>query len=154
MSNLNNNTAQLELLLAKVKALPEGSSQTGEDVTEEINAYTAKIASLERVVTTLEAELEGKASMGTVQTATVSVSSTYPTYPIYYVGPTGVKSSTHSASTFTCVVPSILCLNYGGATISISGNIQKLVNQSPYAVFSINGDGTITLTPNDYGVDD
>lgn len=68
MSNLKTNTEQLEVLLAKVKALPEGGSVTGEDVTEEVNTYTEKIAQLETVVTALETELASKASGGSSET--------------------------------------------------------------------------------------
>lgn len=76
MSNLNKNTTQLELLLAKVKALPGGSTAAGEDVTEETNVYTAKVELLETAITALETELAGKASGGSsaasIETCTVT----------------------------------------------------------------------------------
>lgn len=58
MSNLKNNTTQLEALLAKVNALPEADS--GEDVTEETETYTEKLTTLENAIMALENELEGK----------------------------------------------------------------------------------------------
>lgn len=54
MSNLNNNTTQLEALLAKVNALPEVGS------TDDLNAA---ITELETKVTTLNAALDSKATI-------------------------------------------------------------------------------------------
>lgn len=55
-----------------------GAAETGEDVTDETNAYTTKLASLETAITALETELAGKASGGSgggggVSTCTVTV---------------------------------------------------------------------------------
>ena len=57
-------TSLNEELAAVIDSLPNagGGSQGGEDVTEETNAYTAKLASLETAVAALETELAGKAS--------------------------------------------------------------------------------------------
>lgn len=62
MSNLKNNTTQLEALLVKVNALSEANSS--EDITEETETYTEKLAVLENAVMTLENELEGKVGTG------------------------------------------------------------------------------------------
>lgn len=53
-------------LIAQIAAALEGKATTGngEDVTTEVNAYTAKITSLETAVTALEEELAGKTAGG------------------------------------------------------------------------------------------
>jgi hypothetical protein len=55
-------------------------ASTGEDITDETNAYTTKLASLETAISALETELEGKASggsggdEGTINVCTISMS--------------------------------------------------------------------------------
>ena len=63
MSKIKNNTIELQAILNAVNELPSTGSG-GEDVTDETNAYTDKLASLESAIGALEAELEGKASGG------------------------------------------------------------------------------------------
>lgn len=71
-SLLQRNTATIQSLINKINTLPEG-----EDVTEETNVYTTKIASLEAAVTALEIELEGKAGggglSGEISTCTIEI---------------------------------------------------------------------------------
>jgi hypothetical protein len=56
-----NNTQYASLIeTLRGKAVPSG----GEDVADETEAYTAKLASLETAISALESELEGKASGG------------------------------------------------------------------------------------------
>lgn len=63
----SNNTKYASL----IETLRGKSVPTGEDVTDETNTYTTKIASLESAVTALETELAGKASGGNIETCTV-----------------------------------------------------------------------------------
>ena len=70
-ATVNEQTDLIEQIRSAVDGLPEV-----EDVAEETNAYTAKIASLEAAVAALESELAGKASGGsggTIETCTVEV---------------------------------------------------------------------------------
>lgn len=56
-------------------ALQNKASATGEDVTSETSAYTAKLATLETAITALETELQGKASGGSggeLETCTIT----------------------------------------------------------------------------------
>lgn len=76
MSNktqLQTNNTKYASLIETLRGKAAGGS--GEDVTEETNAYTTKLASLETAITALETELEGKASSGSgggVETCTVT----------------------------------------------------------------------------------
>ena len=54
MSNLMNNTAALQDILATIDNLPEASSAPTEDVTDEVDAYTTKLVELSESVTNLE----------------------------------------------------------------------------------------------------
>lgn len=61
----NAEIAEQTELLEQIATALEGKAGggSGEDVTEETNAYTIKLASLDTAVAALEAELEGKASV-------------------------------------------------------------------------------------------
>ena len=60
--SIKNNTTSLQNLLKQVNALPEAGG-IGEDVTDETNAYTTKLATLETAIVALETELQGKVSV-------------------------------------------------------------------------------------------
>jgi hypothetical protein len=68
----------------------ESTGGSGEDVTEETNTYTSKLASLESAIVALETELAGKASGGSgggesAGTCTVNISSDYSAFcTIFY----------------------------------------------------------------------
>lgn len=51
----------------------ESTGGSGEDVTDEVNAYAEKLVTLETAITALEQELEGKASGGGVATCTIEI---------------------------------------------------------------------------------
>jgi hypothetical protein len=92
MSNLNNNTARLEALLAKVNALPEVGS------TDDLNAT---ITELETKVSTLNTALDGKvASGGSFETCTVTVNVTGDTSNIQHVVATTVENGSLSQYVF------------------------------------------------------
>ena len=88
------NKSQLQTNNTKVASLIEvlksKATATGEDVTEETSAYTAKIASLETAVTALETELAGKASGGSgagganIETCVVAVHGDCSIYNVAY----------------------------------------------------------------------
>lgn len=88
MSNLNNNTTQLELLLQKVNELPAAGSGGGEDVTAETNEYTSLNTELEEVINSLPEAGGG----GSIETYTVNFSSsmsngfTFIERYVHYVG--------------------------------------------------------------------
>lgn len=74
MSNktqLQTNNTKYASLIETLRGKTAGGS--GEDVTEETNAYTTKLASLETAVAALETELEGKASGGSSSGVEVEV---------------------------------------------------------------------------------
>jgi hypothetical protein len=74
------NKSQLQTNNTKVASLTEvlktKGTPSGEEVTEETNAYTAKLETLETAIAALETELEGKASGGggsaSIETTTLS----------------------------------------------------------------------------------
>lgn len=62
---IQSNNAELREAIDMAKNLPDaGDGGATEDVTEEINEYTAKLQSLENAIVALENELEGKAAGG------------------------------------------------------------------------------------------
>jgi hypothetical protein len=75
-TQLQTNNTKYASLIETLRGKAAGGS--GEDVTDETNAYTAKLASLETAVAALETELEGKASGGSggndnIDTCTVNI---------------------------------------------------------------------------------
>ena len=80
---VENTTEEIDIqtdLIGQIQTALQGKAAGGsnEDVTAETDAYTSKIASLETAVTTLEAELKGKAgggSGGSVETYDLVITS-------------------------------------------------------------------------------
>lgn len=75
---IDNELSTQDNLISQIQtALQNKASATGEDVTSETSAYTAKLATLETAITALETELQGKASGGSgggsVETCTVTI---------------------------------------------------------------------------------
>jgi hypothetical protein len=97
---------------------------------------------------------ESESGGGAIKTATVTLAnSIYPTYPVCYMSPSGAQQTTHRASPFTCVVPSIMYLNDGNANSNLSGSITKLYKSTSTLILNITGDGTITLASSGGGND-
>ena len=89
------NKTQLQINNTKYASLIEtlrgkAAGGTSEDVTDETNAYTTKIASLEGAVSALESELAGKASGGSAETwaGTLDVAAMY-SFNIHYTDSDG-----------------------------------------------------------------
>ncbi|MEE1084284.1 MAG: hypothetical protein UH850_11225 [Paludibacteraceae bacterium] len=85
MSNktqLQTNNTKYASLIETLRGKAVGGS--GEDVTDETNAYTTKLASLETAVAALENELEGKASGGSGGNGNVDICTVTIDNEIYY----------------------------------------------------------------------
>ena len=128
-----------------------------EEVTEETNAYTAKIASLETVVTALETELAGKASGGACNRESYTVlitrnrtanSDDFPMM-IHYTNSDGsVTSSELEVGTTTLSnICGLLVINAAPVSIILhQGSIQSIDgNGYEVLIYNINTDGTIII---------
>lgn len=121
-----NNTKYASL----IETLRGKATSGGEDVTDETNAYTTKLASLETAISALESELEGKASgggSGEVQTASVYVDLSNGSQ-LTYVGSEGITTITNTITTVQMTVPSICCIRAQGMIVdyNISGECSEI----------------------------
>lgn len=127
-------------------------AMTPAEMVGDLTDANSEVTSQADLIIQIQSALQGKAggsgdSSDNIEAATITLNSpnAYNNYPVYYVDTTGVQSSTHSASPFTCVVPSIMVLHDATCNVSCSGNVSVLINES-LSVFAVTGDGTITLT--------
>lgn len=114
----------------------------GEDVTDETNAYTSKLATLETAITALETELQGKASGGSggggesVETCTVSISFNEGVPRNLLISGTQLVDN---------VVQTFVVNTYnGGDTFSSPYNIVNIIKNSPLTIV---GNGSYMLGP-------
>lgn len=151
MSNLNNNTTQLEALLAKVNALPEVGS------TDDLNAT---ITELETKVSTLNTALDGKAAGGgSFETCTVTVNVTGDASNIQHVVATTVENGSLSQYVFmegdlvatkSMTIENVLC----GSTIFTLPNFSTpgwTVSGEGLEVVYGNGRGVVLKAPTTAG---
>lgn len=167
MSNkqqLQTNNTKYASLIETLRGKAAGS--TGEDVTDETNAYTTKLASLETAVAALETELEGKASGGSgggVETCTVILQH-YPDYGAYFTGYgvtvydgvkiTSIYGQQFSGSEFiveNVVCGSVVSISRGGNTTTVdatsNANVLSSTEGYKYGVeITAGADETVTIT--------
>lgn len=166
MSNktqLQTNNAQYASLIEALRGKAAGGS--GEDVTNETNTYTAKLASLETAVAALETELEGKASGGSggsVETCTVTLTCgpsesdttggfrflSYTAYQNNNIVPVHIKPGEEAGpQTISNILKGsslvYLPLYYGDFTFTGNAERTNVDYYNNLAVWSINGDASI-----------
>lgn len=152
MSNktqLQTNNTKYASLIETLRGKAAGGS--GEDVSNETNAYTNKITALETAVAELETALEGKASGGSsggnLETCTVTVVSEAPgPGTVWYLdGSSSVKTiyfpDYGDSTSITVLKNSIIAIT---SLMATAGNITHLVSGAGCCVFFVSGDCSIT----------
>lgn len=124
MSNYNTilqtNNSSLEEIITQLNNMPDAGNTTGEDVTEETTAYTAKIDQLETAVAALETELQGKASGGgsggneSIETCSVNISSDYSSFCTIFYQPDATHWNSMSPRALTVACNSVMFVSQGG----------------------------------------
>ena len=109
----------------------------GEDVTEETNAYTSKIASLESAVSALETELAGKASGAGGSTSLIRVTNNSNSTGLFtYINADGEHGLADPGDTVD-VLNSTIYITGGNIYELISGSVLDPVYLGSYTVLSI-----------------
>lgn len=152
MSNkqqLQTNNTKYASLIETLRGKAAGTS--GEDVTEETNAYTTKIATLETAVAALETELQGKASGGSgggsaVETCTGTVKSMGipATNSVWYMNsdmqPASCTPGSKKATSFTAIKGSFVFIYGSTATDRTLTGVTLLYSNGYSIVVSIDSD--------------
>lgn len=152
-------TATAGDILSGKTAYVKGGKVTGtyEDVTTEINTYTAKLALLETAITALETELQGKAGGGSgggsIETANITLinNNRFDDYYVYGAWVDNSYISSYSTDVYcedskikTTVKGSYITLD-NTLTISITGSYSNVGFLGSAHLISIDGDCTITF---------
>ena len=161
MSNktqLQTNNTKYASLIETLRGKAAGSS--GEDVTDETNAYTTKLASLETAIAALETELEGKASGGSgggasVETCTVELSTSaghFSRYAYSCIEDGQIRSLGVDETTATSIVlNNVICGSYifisNSSLVSAeqASGVEMLLNDAAYWRVTAGGGETAVL---------
>jgi hypothetical protein len=153
MSNKTQLQANNEKYASLIEVLKTKGTPSGEEVTEETNAYTAKLETLETAITALENELEGKASGGSGtngQSAMVTFNGMYNT-KFYYIEGSNMQVIENPNQEYAVDIPS-LCVAYnplGYQALSVfSGDASIIAQSGTVAAFLITGQATIVAVGN------
>ena len=139
-------------LISQISSLivTKGTPTVAEDVTDETNVYTSKLASLENAVASLEQELEGKAAGGgssSIETCTVTLGSIVPPYEgssVWYSDGTGeVKQEAMPDEGYSRSIRVLKnSIVYTRDSLMVSGNATKLETIHGFGI-SVYGDANL-----------
>lgn len=157
MSNktqLQTNNTKYASLIETLRGKAAGGS--GEDVSNETNAYTSKISQLETAVTALEAELEGKASGGSggasIETCTVKFNNLTCNYVAQIINNNSIqidyKQNVMNANIENVMKGSMLyvdCSALRAIGVIVPSTVNIILMKDDTALYQINGDCTFSL---------